>query len=200
MIIQFLGNGLINGSLIALTALGFALIYNTMKVFHIAYAGIYLWAGYVLYVFLELLQWPLIPSVLAAIIAASVLSVLCEVLLYKPLRNRGRSSDSLMISSVGLLIVLVSCTELFFGNAALFLHVSTVGKFLSVEGFLPGFRMLSLIAALIFLGIFLFYLKYTRAGIRIRALRVIQASLCHRSRSAVNAPRLSARPPSAIWI
>ncbi|NQT76915.1 MAG: branched-chain amino acid ABC transporter permease [Bacteroidetes bacterium] len=171
MIIQFLGNGLVNGSLIALTALGFALIYNTMRVFHIAYAGIYLWAGYVLYVFLELLHWPLIPSVLAAIIAGSLLSVLCELLLYKPLRDRGRSSDSLMISSVGLLIVLVSCTELFFGNAALFLHISTAGKFLGVEGFLPGFRMPGLMTALIFLGMFLFYLKYTRVGIRIRALR-----------------------------
>lgn len=59
MILQFLGNGIVNGSLIALTALGFSLVYNTTRIFHIAYAGIYVWAGYILYVFMEYLHWPL---------------------------------------------------------------------------------------------------------------------------------------------
>lgn len=38
MILQLLINGIISGSIIALVALGFALVYNTTRIFHIAYA------------------------------------------------------------------------------------------------------------------------------------------------------------------
>ncbi|MEN8223753.1 MAG: branched-chain amino acid ABC transporter permease [Bacteroidota bacterium] len=171
MILQFLGNGIVNGSLIALTALGFSLIYNTMRVFHIAYAGIYIWAGYTLYFFMEQMHWPVLPAIVMAMAMAAILSIACEIFLYHPLQKRGRSSDSLMISSVGMLILLVSTAELFFGNAAQYIDFSLPGE--QVNGFmlLSSYRMLSLFISLLMIGIFFIYLKYSRTGIRIRALR-----------------------------
>jgi len=171
MILQFFGNGIVNGSLIALTALGFSLIYNTMRVFHIAYAGIYLWAGYVLYFFMEQLHWPLILSVIMAVIAAALLSVACESFLYHPLLRRGRSQNSLMISSVGMLILLVSMVELFFGNAPLYIDFSMRGNSMSSGIFISGYRLMGLLLSASLLATFFVYLKYSRTGIRIRALR-----------------------------
>ncbi len=92
MIIQFLGTGLVNGALIALVngalialvALGFSLVYNTTRIFHIAYAGIYLWAAYILYFFLEFMHWPLAASFLMAILAGGLISLACEKLIYTP--------------------------------------------------------------------------------------------------------------------
>ena len=46
MLLQFIINGLITGLLYSLLAIGFALVYNTTKVFHIAAAGIYVFAAY----------------------------------------------------------------------------------------------------------------------------------------------------------
>ena len=43
---QFIINGLITGVLYSLLAIGFALVYNTTRVFHIAAAGIYVFAAY----------------------------------------------------------------------------------------------------------------------------------------------------------
>lgn len=43
---QFIINGLITGVLYSLLAIGFALVYNTTRVFHIAAAGIYVVAAY----------------------------------------------------------------------------------------------------------------------------------------------------------
>ena len=45
MLLQFIINGLITGLLYSLLALGFALVYNTTHIFHIAAAGIYVFAA-----------------------------------------------------------------------------------------------------------------------------------------------------------
>jgi branched-chain amino acid transport system permease protein len=171
MIVQFLGNGLVNGSLIALTALGFSLIYNTMRVFHIAYAGIYVWAGYVLYLFMEVLHWPVLASALMALLAAAILSISCELLIYAPLIRKGRSHNAIMISSVGVLIFMVSAAELFFGNSAYFLNFAVPSDIISLGNFLYGYRAISLLISLALLAAFFVYLKYSKSGIRIRALR-----------------------------
>ncbi|MCK4570014.1 MAG: branched-chain amino acid ABC transporter permease [Bacteroidales bacterium] len=171
MILQFLGNGIVNGSLIAITALGFSLVYNTTRVFHIAYAGIYVWAGYVLYVFMDYLHWPVITSFLMAILAAALLSVSCEAFLYAPLMRRGRSQNAIMISSVGMLILLVSLSELFFGNVARYPDFSLSGTFLDNKLFFSGIRLISLLVCMTMLGLFFLFLNYSKMGIRIRALR-----------------------------
>jgi branched-chain amino acid transport system permease protein len=171
MVLQFLGNGLINGSLIALTALGFSLIYNTTRVFHIAYAGIYIWSGYLLFFFSSLLGLPLIVAFLLSLIAAAGLSAACEVLLYSPMMRRGRSHDALMIVSVALLIILVSLAELFFGNAARYTDYGFDGALRLNEIFFPGYRMISLMVCSSLIMIFFLYLKYSPTGIKVRALR-----------------------------
>jgi branched-chain amino acid transport system permease protein len=48
MFVQFVINGFITGILYSLSALGFALVYNTTRVFHIAAAAIYVAAAHVL--------------------------------------------------------------------------------------------------------------------------------------------------------
>lgn len=49
MILQFLINGLITGILYALLAIGFSLVYNTTRIFHIAAAALYVIAAYAFY-------------------------------------------------------------------------------------------------------------------------------------------------------
>ncbi len=171
MIWHFLINGVVNGSLIALLALGFSLVYNTTRIFHIAYAGIYIWAGYILYIFLEYLQWPLLASFIIAIAFSGMLSLACHKLIYTPLIKRGRSHNSLMISSVGVLVLLVSLIELFFGNAARYVEFDLSGLSLRHGVFIPGIRVLSLLISMVFMGLFFIYLKYSSMGIHIRALR-----------------------------
>ena len=41
MLIQLMINGLVKGALIALAGLAFAIYYNTTRIFHIAFAGLY---------------------------------------------------------------------------------------------------------------------------------------------------------------
>jgi branched-chain amino acid transport system permease protein len=102
--IEVIINGLGSGSLIALAALGFGLIFATAHVFHFAHGVVIVYAGY--------LTWYLInngiPSIFAGIIAAAVATlagVLMHVLVYRPLHRRNAPPLIILLSSVGLLYV-----------------------------------------------------------------------------------------------
>lgn len=171
MILQFLANGIVNGSLIALTALGFSLIYNTMKVFHIAYAGIYLWAAYVLYFFVEQMQWSLVSSIGIALLMAALLSMGVEAMVYNPLNRKGRSENALMISSVGVFILLVSTVELLFGNAPKYIMLDPETSFVALGVHFSGLRIKGFFLSILLMMLFFVYLKFSRTGIKVRALR-----------------------------
>jgi branched-chain amino acid transport system permease protein len=170
MLLEFLANGLVNGSLIALVALGFSLVYNTTRIFHIAYAGIYIWAGYLLYYLVQELSWPIPLGIALSITGAALLSYLCQALVYDPLTRRGRSHNALMISSVGMLIFLVSLSELAFGNAARFMELPWQNNGAG-SWYISGLRLSILASSLLIIILFFSYLKFSGIGLRIRALR-----------------------------
>jgi branched-chain amino acid transport system permease protein len=58
MLGQLLWNGLVAGSIYALTALGFAVIYRTVRFFHFAHGVVYAVGAYLAYFFLEQLRFP----------------------------------------------------------------------------------------------------------------------------------------------
>ena len=88
MLIQLLANGIIMGSIYALVALGFALVYNTTKSFHIAYAAVYMFSAYMILSFYKTLQLPLLISFAIAILLTMGLSILIERAVYLPLVKR----------------------------------------------------------------------------------------------------------------
>jgi branched-chain amino acid transport system permease protein len=55
---QLLWNGLVAGSIYALTALGFAVIYRVVRFFHFAHGVVYAAGAYLAYFFLEQLRFP----------------------------------------------------------------------------------------------------------------------------------------------
>ena len=67
MIWQFLTNGIVTGMIYGVVALGFAMVYNTTRIFHIAYAAIYMIAPYILMYFLNTLGINLAFSLVADI-------------------------------------------------------------------------------------------------------------------------------------
>lgn len=116
MIWQFIINGLILGVLYSLLAIGFALVYNTTRIFHIAAAGIYVFAAYMFWLFAVEVGLPIILAALVAIVLTMLLSLLTEVLVYRPLKDRKASLNVIMIASIGLMTVIINTIAMFFGN------------------------------------------------------------------------------------
>ena len=108
MIWQFIINGLITGILYSLLAIGFALVYNTTRIFHIAAAGIYVFAAYMFWLFVAQAGLSIIPASLVAILLTMLLSLLTEVVVYRPLKRKKASLNVSMIASIGMMTVIVN--------------------------------------------------------------------------------------------
>ena len=168
--LQFLANGLCKGSVIAVVALGFGLIYTTTRVFHIAHAGIYVLAGYSLWMALVLWTLPLVVAVPFALAIAALAGTLVEWAVYQPLARRSASAAVVMISSVGLQIIFENLIALAFGNQTQILRpgVEETLEFGSV--ILTTVQIAQFLVGLAMTAGFWLFLKHTRAGQVCRAV------------------------------
>lgn len=171
MLLQFIINGIIIGSIYSLVSLGFALVYNTTRIFHIAYAVLYMFAPYMILTFYSGLGYPLLLSFIIAIMLTIALSLTMELLIYKPLSKKNSSLNIIMISSIGIMIVVINSIAMFYGNETKILNLDisqtfTFGSVIITNTQLAQF----IISSFLILG-FLIFLKFSKFGIKTRAMR-----------------------------
>lgn len=167
---QFIINGLITGVLYSLMAIGFALVYNTTRIFHIAAAGIYVFAAYMFWLFAVTLHLPLLLAAFIAIMLTMGLSLTTEVTVYRPLKKRKASLNVVMIASIGLLTVIVNLIAMFFGNETKVLDNSIQQPLVLGNVIVTMPQMWQLIVGACLLLVFMFALRWTNWGVRLRAL------------------------------
>lgn len=171
MLLQLLANGIIMGSIYALVSLGFALVYNTTRIFHIAYAAIYMFASYMLFTFYKSLQFPLIVAFAGSILLTMLLSLSIEYLIYKPLNKKNSSLNVAMISSIGAMIVIINMVAMFYGNETQILNPN-ISKSVTIGNIILTYAQLAqFFVCVLFILLFLIFLKYTQFGIKTRAMR-----------------------------
>lgn len=106
LFVQLLLNGLVSGSLYALVAVGFGLIFGATKHFHISHAAVFASGGYLTYLFGSTLGLPAPAAAAAGIAIAVVVGVAIVRFLYVPLNKRGGQGFILFLVSLGVLTVL----------------------------------------------------------------------------------------------
>ena len=113
---QLAVNGAVAGSVYALIALGFALIFTASRVFHFAHGGVYTLSAFAGYTALVTFKLGLVAGFLAAIVVAAIIGVLINILLYEPMKAGGVSPFVAMISSFGVLIIITHMTAMVWGS------------------------------------------------------------------------------------
>ncbi len=171
MLLQLLANGLVMGAIYALVALGFALVYNTTRIFHIAYSVLYVFAPYMILSFYRNLGVSFFLAFSIAIILTIFLSVIMELVVYRPLSKRKSSSNVILISSIGIMIVVINMIAMFYGNETKILNPNisksiTIGKIIITHS-----QLMQLGFSLFVIGVFLFFLKHSKFGVKTRAMR-----------------------------
>ena len=106
MLRQLLLNGLIAGSIYALIAIGFTVIYRTVKFFHFAHGVVYTAGAYFAYTIIISLHLNFIISFFLSIILASFLGITIDKLVYYPLRKQKASNLIFLLASFGVFILL----------------------------------------------------------------------------------------------
>jgi branched-subunit amino acid ABC-type transport system permease component len=119
LLLNLAAAGVTLGSMYALLAVSFALIYNVTHVFHLAHAATFTLGAYLVYWFSASLGMPLVAAFVISVVATSAVGVGMEVGLYRPLRRARAPHMILFLASVGLLIVFEGLIGLAFGTASL---------------------------------------------------------------------------------
>ena len=170
-ILQYLINGISIGSVYAIIALGYTMVYGIAKMLNFAHGDIIMVGAYISFCVTNYLGLPAWASVLAAMAVCTVLGILIEGLAYKPLR--GTPSLAVLITAIGV--------SYFLQNAAQLIWTSSPKNFTSVVTMKPislfdgqivitGEVVLTVVVSiLVMVGLTLFTSK-TRTGKAMRAV------------------------------
>ncbi len=170
MFLQLLANGIVIGCGYALVALGFGLIYNATGIFHFAHGIVYTSSAYILFLFTIILNVAILPSIVAALIGASILGILIEIFVYSPLKNKKAALATFIISSLGVYILIQNLIALIFGNETKVI-ISGVSETYHFESIiLTEIQLLQVLLFVIFFLLFMLFIKKTKFGKAIRAL------------------------------
>lgn len=171
MLSQLIINGIIAGSVYALVALGFGLIYSVGHFFHFAHGAIYTIGAYTTYIFVARLNVPLPLAVILGLILTSLLGVGVELSIYKPLRKKKVSSLILLIASLGIFTALQNVIALVFGTSTKSIRSWNTAEGISLLGgnITPIQIAIVVINLMLCLGVWGF-IRTTRMGRMIRAV------------------------------
>lgn len=171
MLSQILLDGLAKSCIYAAVAVGFSLVYNTTRIFHICYSVLYVFAGYMLFTFCNMIGSGLLLCFVLAILATAILSVLIELAVYRPLSRRGSSSAVILVSSIGAMVVVTNVLVILYGS-----DTKVVSRELSSAMLFGGLQLTmnqiaQIVISLLTIALVFCFLKFTRFGLQARALR-----------------------------
>ena len=103
-LLQQLINGLSLGSIYALIALGYTMVYGIIKLINFAHGDIYMVGAYVAFFATTTLKLSFFPALILAMVVAALVGVIIEKLAYRPLRYAPRIA--ILITAIGVSLLL----------------------------------------------------------------------------------------------
>ena len=169
--LSYLVNGIGLGSVYAIIALGYSMVYGIAKMLNFAHGDVIMIGAYISFCATQYWGLPPAVSVLAAMVVCTVLGVVIEGLAYKPLRQA--SSLAVLITAIGMSYLLQNIALLVWGaNPKSFPSVVSVGS-LSLFGgqmIISGETMITVAANLIIMIALTLFTGRTKMG---KAMRVV---------------------------
>ncbi|WBW50509.1 branched-chain amino acid ABC transporter permease [Peptoniphilus equinus] len=155
-------NGLQLGSIFALIALGYTMVYGISKLINFAHGDILMWGGYIIYFtipFFISMGLPLWLSVVPAILFCMALGGVIEKIAYKPLRNSPRIAS--LITAIGVSLLLQNIVMKYIGTGAL-----TIPKIFKANPNLPvsvNF-IITVVTTAVLLTLLMLYMNKSKYG------------------------------------
>jgi len=150
MYAQLLFNTLVSGLLLALVAVGFNLIFNTTKVFHLAHGALYVAGAYAWIQFREQLSGT--SAIIGSLIIIGILAILIEKLVYQPLAKKKSGQAITLISSIGVYLFMINLIALLYGNETQFINPGLGSSFSLATITIVPIQLVQLITAVLLIG------------------------------------------------
>ena len=169
--LSYLINGISLGSVYAIIALGYTMVYGIAKMLNFAHGDVIMVGAYVSFYATSLYGLPSWASVLVAAIVCTVLGVTIERLAYKPLRTA--PSLAVLITAIGVSYFLQNAAQLAFGSSPI-VFPSAV-KFEGIRLFdgqlvISGVTIVTVLACIVIMIALTLFINKTKMG---RAMRAV---------------------------
>lgn len=112
--LQHLANGISLGSMYALIAIGYTLVYGILRLINFAHGDIFMMAAYFAFYGIAVFSMPWYVAILMSIVLTIVLGMSIEKAAYKPIRNAPKIS--VLISAIGVSFFLENLATVIFGG------------------------------------------------------------------------------------
>ncbi len=159
-------NGISLGSVYAIIALGYTMVYGIAKMLNFAHGDVIMVGAYVAFTVISTMHLPIWAGVLLSILVCTVLGMTIEKIAYKPLRNAG-SPLAVLITAIGVSYFLQNLALLVFGsNTKSFTSVVNVKKLELFGGQLviTGETIVTIISCIVIMICLTLFINKTKSG------------------------------------
>lgn len=170
--INYLISGISLGSVYAIIALGYTMVYGIAKMLNFAHGDVIMIGAFTVYTAASTMGMNPIAAVLLSIVVCTLLGMLIERVAYKPLRNAA-SPLAVLITAIGVSYLLQNIALLVFGaNTKSFASVVTWKGISLADGQLniSGVTIVTIMACIVIMICLTLFIKKTKAGQAMRAV------------------------------
>ena len=170
--ISYLINGISLGSVYALIALGYTMVYGIAKMLNFAHGDVIMVGAFITYTMCSTMGLSPVIGVLAAVIACTLLGMAIEKVAYKPLR-KASSPLAVLITAIGVSYLLQNVALLIFGaNAQTFPSVIKWSGLSLADGKLniAGETIVTIVVCVVIMIALITFVQKTKPGQAMRAV------------------------------
>ncbi|EET59607.1 branched-chain amino acid ABC transporter, permease protein [Marvinbryantia formatexigens DSM 14469] len=170
--ISYLKDGISLGSIYAIIALGYTMVYGIAKMLNFAHGDVIMVGAFVILTAVTKAGLSPLLSILLAVVLCTVLGVVIEAVAYRPLR-KASSNLAVLITAIGVSYLLQNLALLIFGaDAKSFVTVIDVPTLVLFDGQLTikGITIVTIAACIIIMCALTFFVNKTKPG---RAMQAV---------------------------
>lgn len=164
-------NALSLGSIYALTAIGYSMVYGVLELVNFAHGSVYMVGAFAYFILVSLVSLPWFIAFPLILIGSGLLGVFYEKLFLQPIRAANLPNFALLICALGVSIVLQNVMFLIMGSTTRKYPAFFDGKFFTVGGLTITYMqiLIVIISAVALLGL-IFFVQKTRWGLAMRVV------------------------------
>ena len=168
LLIAQLINGLQTGSVYALVALGYSMVYGIIKLLNFAHGDIIMIGAYMVYYAIATFALPPVVAIVMAVAVSTLLGVTVEKVAYTPLRSAPRLS--LLITAIGVSFLLENGAQLVFGADQKSMDPLITGSVMMGRVNVSFTAIVTIAVSLVIMVLLWFVVNKTKAGKAMRAV------------------------------
>ena len=170
--LSYLINGISLGSIYAIIALGYTMVYGIAKMLNFAHGDVIMVGAIITFLAMTAAGLPPVLAVILSMLLCTILGITIERIAYKPLRNSA-SNLAVLITAIGVSYFLQNVALLIFGaNTKSFSSVVAYDGFQLADGEInvSGVTLVTILACVVIMSVLTWFVNKTKAGQAMRAV------------------------------